>query len=180
MLRKGERRMKIRACKIGVASLLIVVALSSGLIATTTGGGQTARYVHYKGSLDTWYSILVDGSWETYYGGKVVKSNWVVWILNSGTAHFFTKFSELNVGEEVPGTYDDFVVWMRTDDIEENNDDGYRRITGTTNWRKNMVETFTWETVITISETDYAIQFIMDLIAGPLPAVWRITGSLLP
>ena len=128
---------------------------------TTTIAAESS--ISYRGTCDTWYADI---------NAKIVQSNWRVVMTESGKAIFFMKFIELNIWEEIPGTYDYVIVKMDTYDVQTTSN-GFI-IRGTSLWWKNEILTFTLETVITISETNYTTQFRMDI-----DGAW-ITGSLTP
>jgi len=142
---------------------MLTLASAVEIVNTTTTTIATESSISYRGTCDTWYSDT---------DAKIVQSNWRVVITENGKAIFFMKFIELNIWEETPGTYDYLIVKMGTDDVQATSD-GFI-IRGTSLWWKNEVLTYTLETEITISATNYTTQFRVDFDGN-----W-ITGSLTP
>jgi len=123
---------------------------------------KPALALQYKGTFDTLYSDP---------DAKIVESNW--WFFIKGDwAVLYALFTELNILEEVPGTYDYFIIVLITQDVVPIAN-GYT-ITGTSYWWKNGVFANEFETAIIIDETDLWGQFRMAF-----DSEW-IDGSLTP
>jgi hypothetical protein len=127
--------------------------------------GKAIAQTSYGGTFDTWY--YVDG--VPTYDAKVVISQWKMGLTQDGRAWFFAKYIELNVSEEIPGTYDNFIVIMVTD-IWEPISNGYS-LEGTSYWWKNGILTYQWDTKITIDSEFYETQLRADFTVAPVSVV---------
>ena len=150
-----------------ISSLLIIAALITGITVTTSPS------LKYKGTCDTWYENNLGTGWITSYA-KIVTSRWRIYTSLNEQTFFRLRFTELNILEEEPGTYDDFIVRMKADSVTLG-EDGVVTITGISHWWKNGVRK-DWDgpTTITIEETNYETQMIVDF------GSCRLFGSLTP
>jgi len=141
-----------------ILSLIISTSLFYGLTVSTAKGPIS----HYTGTFDTWYSDL---------NAKIVESSWSVTNVKS-MAIFNAKFTELNIAEEVPGTYDSFRIWMQADSVKIVGN--IITISGTAKLWKNGKLLSKPALFITIDPDNLATQFHMTLDSN-----W-IDGSLTP
>ena len=126
----------------------------------------------YRGTIETWIDRDLE---ET---AKVIESSWRLIVHEDEWAMFYLKYTELNIEEEIPGTYDYFVIRMRSNDVEKTLEGCI--VAGTSEWWKNGELTYSFEVVVTIDPTDLRSQFSMGLV-GQGGVVWfTFPGSLLP
>jgi len=141
-----------------ILSLIISISLFFGLNLSTARG----PIPHHRGTFDTWYGDV---------NAKIVESSWSVTYVKD-RAIFVAKFTELNIAEEVPGTYDSFRIWMQADSVQIVGN--VVTISGTAKLWKNGELIINPALIITIDPDNLAAQFHMTL-----DGYW-INGSLTP
>ena len=134
---------------------------------------EDAAQVSYRGTFDTWF--YMDGSQAT--NAKAVDSSWQMGLTRGEKAWFYAHYLELNVAEEIPGTYDNFTIIMVTDNWESIGN-GYF-LEGTSFFWKNGVLTYQFDAQITIDSEFYVTQLRANFTIDQENIV-QIFGSLLP
>jgi hypothetical protein len=160
-----------------LASFITILAIFTSSVTTTakepTSDVIASAEIHFRGTLDNWY--LVNGTYDK--NAKILSSTWLMGFTPGGIAGFYAKYLELNVYEEIPGTYDDFVIFMLASYWEPYNDGYY--LEGRTYWWKNGVLTYEWDAEIIIDLGYYETQLMIDFIRTS-PNFLQIQGSLKP